>query len=557
MTSTNTQTTTTASAAVAWTGSAEARPTLYDVVIVGAGFAGVYALHRFRELGLAVRVLEAGPSVGGTWFWNRYPGARCDVQSFDYSYSFSEELQQEWKWSERYAAQPEILSYIRHVVDRFELGDGIQLNTRVTSAVFDEDGNRWTVTAESGEIFSARYVVMATGCLSVIKDPAFPGLDGFEGEWYHTARWPEEGVDFAGKRVGLIGTGSTGIQIAPRIADQADKLYVFQRTPNFSLPAQNRIIDEEYEREFKRTYRERRHQARRTSRGYPPPSFLREESALDVSAEERTEVYEKCWSYGGPTFTSAFGDLLTNKESNDTAAEFVRAKIRAIVGDPATAEALSPTDHPIGTRRPCVDTEYYQTYNRDNVRLVDLRNGAIEAVTPTGLRTTEGDVELDALVFATGFDAMTGALLNIDIRGVAGTRLRDAWADGPTTYLGLSVAGFPNLFTITGPGSPSVLANMVVAIEQHIEWLAGLLRHASPRVVRISATAQAQKEWVQEVADRAEATLVPLARSWWSGANIPGKPQVFMPFLGGIAVYGDILDGIAADGYRGFELMPQ
>lgn len=526
-----------------------------DAVVVGAGFAGIYSLYKLRQLGLNTRVLEAGPSVGGTWFWNRYPGARCDVQSYDYSYSFSEELQQEWTWSERYATQPEILRYIRHVVDKFELGDGIQLETRVISALFDETSDRWTVTTDAGQVFSARYVVMATGCLSVTKDPTFAGLDSFSGTWYHTGRWPDSEVDFSGKRVGLVGTGSTGIQIAPRIAEQASELYVFQRTPNFSLPAQNRPTDDKLDKEIKESYLDRRKAARKTSRGYTPPDFLREESAIATPHDERTAVYEQSWNYGGPTFTSAFGDLLTNKESNDTAAEFVRGKIRSIVHDPVTADALCPTDHPIGTRRPCVDTEYYGTYNRDNVHLVDLRSGAIESVTPSGLSTTEGEFELDVLVFAIGFDAMTGALLNIDIRGVDGVSLKQQWADGPGTYLGISVAGFPNLFTITGPGSPSVLANMVVSIEQHVEWLSGLLAHATDTgVTRIAAHEQAQKEWVQQVADRAEATLVPLARSWWSGANIPGKPRVFMPFLGGIAGYGEILDDVASDDYRGFDL---
>ncbi|MDJ0420564.1 flavin-containing monooxygenase [Rhodococcus opacus] len=527
----------------------------YDAIIVGAGFAGIYSLYKLRQLGLRTRVLEAGPSVGGTWFWNRYPGARCDVQSFDYSYSFSEELQQEWKWSERYATQPEILRYIQHVVDRFDLRDGIQLDTRVVSAVFDDEASKWTVTTEAGEVVSARFVIMATGCLSVTKAPTFPGLDSFDGPWYHTGHWPEEGVDFTGLRVGLVGTGSTGIQIAPRIADQASELLVFQRTPNFSLPAQNRPVDDEFDRDIKATYAERRRAARKTPRGYPTPPFLRECSALDLPEDERSQVYEQSWNYGGPTFTGAFEDLLTNKEANDTAAEFVREKIRLMVNDPVTAEALSPTDHPIGTRRPCVDTEYYQTYNRENVRLVDLREGAIEAVTPTGLSTTEGDFELDALVFAIGFDAMTGALLNIDIRGVEDAPLKEKWADGPATYLGITVADFPNLFTITGPGSPSVLANMVVSIEQHVEWLTELLRHATENdVVRIAAREEAQKDWVQQVADRAEATLVPLARSWWSGANIPGKPRVFMPFLGGIAAYGEILEEVANNGYSGFEL---
>lgn len=530
-------------------------PRRFDVVVVGAGFAGVYTLYKLNQLGLSAIVLEAGSGVGGTWFWNRYPGARCDVQSFDYSYSFSEELQQEWRWTERYATQPEILSYIEHVVDRFGLRDHIQLDTRVSTAIFDDDEARWTLTTGTGEEFSARFAIMATGCLSVTKPPSFPGLETFTGEWVHTGHWPEGDLDFTGKRVGLVGTGSTGIQLAPQLAAKAEHLTVFQRTPNFSLPAQNRPVDEQYERSFKDGYADRRRAARQTTRGYPPPSFLQAGSALAVTPEERQSVYEQSWAYGGPTFTGAFGDLLLDKEANDTAADFVRAKIRSIVDDPATAEVLTPYDHPIGTRRPCVDTAYYQTFNRDNVTLVDLRDGRIGAVTPTGLATSKGDFEFDTLVFAIGFDAMTGALLNMDIRGTEGRTLRDAWAEGPKSYLGISVAGFPNLFTITGPGSPSVLANMVVAIEQHIEWLTDLLAHAiDNRITRIEATEPAQADWVEQVAARANETLVPLANSWWTGANIPGKPQVFMPFFGGIAVYGEILEAVAARGYDGFRL---
>jgi len=329
----------------------------YDVIVVGAGFAGVYLLYKLRQLGLRVRVLEAGPSVGGTWYWNRYPGARCDVQSFDYSYSFSEELQQEWRWTERYARQPEILAYIKHVVARFDLSDGIQLNTRVSSAIFDEARDSWKVATASGEVFSARFVIMATGCLSVTKQPNFPGLESFQGRWYHAGHWPEEGVDFSGQRVGLVGTGSTGIQLVPQLAKAARDLYVFQRTPNFSLPAQNHPIDDAFDREIKQGYPERRRQARESSRGYPGPSFMQERSALSVTPAERDAIYEQSWAYGGPTFTSVFADLLTNKAANDTAAEFVRAKIRSLVKDPAVAEALSPTDHPLGTRRPCVDIE--------------------------------------------------------------------------------------------------------------------------------------------------------------------------------------------------------
>jgi cyclohexanone monooxygenase len=527
----------------------------YDAIVVGAGFAGVYMLYRLRELGLSARVLEAGEGVGGTWFWNRYPGARCDVQSFDYSYSFSEELQQEWRWSERYAAQPEILRYIEHVVDRFDLGPDIQCGTRVESATFDEASNRWTLSTDTGESFSARFAIMATGCLSVTKRPSFPGLETFEGDWYHTGEWPAEGVDLVGRRVGLIGTGSTGIQIATVAAEQAAELHVFQRTPNFSMPAQNRPLDPEFERQLKASYRERRQAARQTNRGYPSPDILGDQPALDVPAEERRKVYEQVWEYGGPIFTSSFPDLLIDRAANDTAADFVRSKIREIVTDPVTAELLSPFDHPLGTRRPCVDTGYYQTFNRDNVTLVDVRSAPIQEITPTGLRTSDGEYELDTLVFAIGFDAMTGALLKIDIKGAGGRTLRDKWADGPASYLGLSMAGFPNLFTITGPGSPSVLANMVVSIEQHVEWLTDLLRHVEDHgIERVEASPDAESAWVRHVAEKADATLFPLANSWWTGSNIPGKPRMFMPYVGGIGPYGEICAAIADKGYEGFVL---
>jgi cation diffusion facilitator CzcD-associated flavoprotein CzcO len=526
-----------------------------DVLVVGAGFAGVYMMHKLRELGLNARLLEAGPSVGGTWFWNRYPGARCDVQSFDYSYSFSESLQQEWVWSERYATQPEILRYIEHVVERFDLRRDMQFNTRVESADFDEPTNLWTLTTESGDQLSARFVVMATGCLSVTKPPSFPGLEDFEGEWLHTGDWPAEGVDFTGRRVGLVGTGSTGIQIAPQAAKTADELFVFQRSPNFSLPAQNRVLDADFDADIKANYADRRRMGRTTGRGYTSPDILESGSALAASAEKRDSVYEEVWQFGGPIFTSSFGDLLVDKESNDTAADFVRAKIRGLVDDPATAALLAPQDHPIGTRRPCVDIAYYETYNKDNVTLVDVRSAAIERITPTGLRTATGDYELDTIIFAIGYDGMTGALLAMDITGVDGVSLRQKWAEGPRSYLGVMVAGFPNLFTVTGPGSPSVLTNMVVSIEQHVEWISRLIGHAEDNdISRIEATDTAEIDWMKQVASRAEATLLPLANSWWTGSNIPGKPKVFMPFVGGVSVYGEIIDSIAARDYEGFVL---
>jgi cyclohexanone monooxygenase len=527
----------------------------YDVIVVGAGFAGIYMLYRLRELGLSARVLEAGERIGGTWYWNRYPGARCDVQSFDYSYSFSDELQQEWRWSERYATQPEILSYLDHAVARFELDRDIQCQTRVTSAAFGASDNCWTLNTSTGELFSARYVVMATGCLSVPKSPGIPGLETFAGEAYHCADWPTDGVDLSGRRVGLIGTGSTGIQFSTVAAERVEHLYVFQRSPNFSLPAQNRPLDEQFDRELKADYSERRAAGRKTARGYPVPDILGDRPALEVSADQREEVFERVWRNGGPVFTSSFPDLLLDPVANRTAAEFVHAKIRAIVDDPDTARLLAPTDHPVGTRRPCVDTGYYQIFNRDNVTLVDVRRAPIETITPGGLRTAEGEFELDTIVFATGFDAMTGALLRMDITGIDGVTLRDKWADGPVSYLGLSMASFPNLFTVTGPGSPSVLTNMVASIEQHVEWISGLLQHAAQNgIERVEAVPEAESSWVEHVGQAADATLFPLANSWWNGANVAGKPRVFMPYVGGLGRYGEVLEEIAAKGYEGFDL---
>jgi len=526
---------------------------MLDAVIVGAGFAGLYSLHRLRGLGLTARVYEAGKGVGGTWYWNRYPGARCDVESMDYSYSFSDELQQEWRWTERYAAQPEILKYISHVADRFDLRRDIQFETRVTSTVFDEATSRWSIETDRGDRVSARFCIMATGCLSDAQVPDFKGRETFEGKWYHTGKWPHEGVDFTGQRVGIIGTGSSAIQSIPIIARQAAHLFVFQRTPNYSMPAQNAPLDPAYEQRVKESYADFRRQARESRVGFVVDRSG--DSALAVPAEERQREYENRWNRGGLGFSAAYTDLLISKEANDTAAEFFRAKIRDIVRDPAVARALTPQDYPLGTKRLCVDTGYYATFNRDNVTLVDLRKTPIEAITPRGVRTSEADYEVDAIVFATGFDAMTGALLNIDIRGRGGRPLRDMWALGPRTYLGISIAGFPNFFTITGPGSPSVLSNMIVSIEQHVDWIADCLTylgrhgHAS-----IEATTEAQEAWVQHVNDVGHMTLYPLAKSWYMGANVPGKPRIFMPYIGGVGVYRQKCDEVAAKGYEGFAL---
>jgi len=527
-----------------------------DVVVVGAGLGGLYALHRLRRMGLKARAFEAGSGVGGTWFWNRYPGARCDVESLEYSYAFSDELQQEWTWPERYGTQPEILRYINHVADRFDLRRDVQLNTRVVSATFNEARRLWTVTTDKGDVVTAPFCIMAAGNLSTPRVPNFKGIHDFKGKWYHTGLWPHEGVDFTGLRVGVIGTGSSGVQSIPIVAQQAKHLHVFQRTANFSLPANNHPMSPEKEQAHKAEYPERRKAAYDTPfgiAGHPPPT----KSALEATEEERREAYTRKWAEGGSiSFLYAYTDLLVNKESNDTASEFVRERIRAIVKDRRTAELLAPKDHPIGTKRLCLDTNYYETYNRDNVTLIDVRSDPITEITETGVRTRDAEYgPLDALIFATGFDAMTGALLEIDIRVENGPMLKDKWAGGPTTYLGLMVSGFPNMFIITGPGSPSVKTQMIVAIEQHMDWIADCLQAMRDAgKTRIEASAEAETKWVQHVNDVADSTLYPLANSWYVGANIPGKPRVFMPYVGGFAGYKKTCDAIAADGYKGFEM---
>ena len=458
--------------------------TKLDAVIVGGGLAGLYTIHKLRGMGLSVRALEAGDGIGGTWFWNRYPGARCDVESLEYSYSFSDELQQEWKWPERYGTQGEILKYIEHVADRFDLRRDVQLNTRVVSAEFDTSRGRWMVRTDQGELFDAQYCVMCCGNLSTPRVPSVKGLETFKGKWYHSGLWPKEPVDFTGLRVGVIGTGSSGVQMIPIIAQQARQLTVFQRTANFSLPAQNGPMDPDKEGRHKAEYPERRRAAYETPfgiAGHPPPI----QSALEAEQGERERTYAARWNEGGSiSFLYAYTDLLVSKESNDTASEFVRQKIRSIVKDPATAELLAPKTHPIGTKRLCLDTNYYETYNLPHVRLVDVRSAPIEEITPFGVRTTAATYEFDALVFATGFDAMTGALLEIDIRTSNGSTLANSWADGPLTYLGLMVAGFPNMFMITGPQSPGVKSQMIFSCQQHVDFIGDIITYARGRQMR-------------------------------------------------------------------------
>jgi cyclohexanone monooxygenase len=523
----------------------------YDVVVVGAGFAGMYMLHRLRMLGFTARVFEAGSGVGGTWYWNRYPGARCDVESLEYSYQFSPELQQEWEWTERYAAQPEILRYANHVADRFDLRRDIQFNTRVLAATFNAAENRWVVETSDGQRTSAAFCVMATGCLSSANVPEIPGRESFHGRWYHTGHWPHQGVDFAGRRVGIIGTGSSAIQSIPIIAQQAEHLYVFQRTPAYSAPARNAPMDPEYQRAFKARYPELRAKAKQGRTGLLYP--VNPVSALEVSEAEREREYAARWEAGGLGFMGAFNDLILNRRANDTAAEFVRERIREIVKDPKLAEVLCP-ETVIGCKRLCIDTGYYETFNRPNVTLVDIHDAPIERITPAGLRVKGREYTFDDLVFATGFDAMTGALNRITIRGLGGRLLREKWAEGPRTYLGLATSGFPNLFTITGPGSPSVLSNMLPSIEQHVEWIADFIAYLRQKgLSRIDATPQAEEEWVAHVNAVANVTLYPHCNSWYLGANIPGKPRVFMPYLG-YPAYQRKCEEVAADGYVGFAL---
>ncbi len=522
-----------------------------DALVVGAGFSGVYMLYRLRELGLTARALEAGAGAGGTWYWNRYPGARCDVESVDYSYSFCDDLQQEWHWTERYAAQPELLEYVEHVLDRFDLRRDIQFDTRVTAAHFHEAARRWRVETAQGEHFDTRYLIMATGCLSVPQTPNLPGLESFAGPIFNTGNWPHEPVDFTGLHVGVVGTGSSGIQSIPVIAQQAAQVTVFQRTPNYSVPAQNVPLTPEREREVKANYAALRQRNAESRVGYVVPTYPY--SALEASPEEREEVYEERWRRGGLGFGGAYTDLLINREANETAAEFLRQKIRGIVHDPDTAETLSPRTYPIGTKRICVDSGYYATFNQPHVRLVDLRRDPFTEVTAGGVRTAQEAFQLDCLVFATGFDAMTGALNRIDIRGRDGQTLRDLWAEGPRSYLGIAVAGFPNMFTITGPGSPSVLSNMMVSIEQHVEWITAFLAaQEAEGLDMFEPDHTAQDAWVTHVNDVAAATLMPQANSWYMGANIPGKPQIFMPYAGGVGHYRNLCADIAARGYPGF-----
>jgi cyclohexanone monooxygenase len=525
-----------------------------EVVIVGAGFSGLYLLHRFRKQGISTRCFERGDGVGGTWYWNRYPGARCDVESMQYSFGFDDELQQQWDWPEKFSGHADIRAYADHVTDRFGLRPHIEFETEVRAAHYDEEQQLWNIETGSGEKLCAKHFVMAGGCISTAQVPKFEGLSDYQGKTYHTGRWPHEKVDFTGQRVAVVGTGSSAIQAIPVIAEEAAHLTVFQRQANFTIPSRNHPMTAEYAHTWKNGYADKR-----VEMSYMPNGVLRElndKSALAVSEQERLATYEARWKVGGSGFLGSFNDILTNKKANDTMAEFVRGKIRQTVKDPATADILCPTTHPIGTKRLCVDSNYFETYSRDNVELVDISQAPIERLTSTGLRVNERSFEFDAIVFATGFDAMTGTLFNVDIRGRNGLELKKKWAAGPRTYLGLMTESFPNLFMITGPGSPSVKSNMLTSIEQHVDLVADTIIHMRDQgLAAIEPDLEAEDEWVEHVQVVAHKTLFPQANSWYMGTNIPGKPRLFMPYVGGVGAYRRICEEVVVEGYKGFRFV--
>ncbi|MGE7981455.1 flavin-containing monooxygenase [Solibacillus sp. NPDC093137] len=526
-----------------------------DAVVIGAGFSGLYMLYRLREAGLSTRVYETGEGVGGTWYWNRYPGARCDSESICYNYTFSEELYKEWSWSSRFPEQPEILKYLNFVADKFDLRPDIQFRTRVTSASFDEETNRWNIQTDQGDQVSAKYFITGVGCISTANIPNIKGMDNYEGELYHTGHWPHEKVDFKGKRVGVVGTGSSGIQSIPVIAKEAKHLTVFQRTPQYSVPAKNHPYTEEFLQKSKENYHSMRELMRNSVGGM---AFkYGENSVLDHTPEQRREVLEAAWEKGGWAVLSAYNDLLINEEGNLLVAEFVRSKIREIVKDTETAEKLLP-DHYYGTKRAIIDTDYFETYNRENVLLVDVKKAPIEEITSNGIRTEEGEYELDVIVFATGFDGMTGSLFKIDIRGRDNVALKEKWGNGAKTktYLGLTTAGFPNLFMLTGPESPSVLGNMPAAIEQHVEWVMDCIEYLQNNEIEVlEAKVESEEKWSQHCRELADSTLYTKTESWYTGANIEGKAKGFQIYVGGYNEYRKICDDVVLNGYDGFTLV--
>jgi cation diffusion facilitator CzcD-associated flavoprotein CzcO len=524
----------------------------FDAVVIGAGFAGLYMLHRLRELGFTAQIYEAGGGVGGTWYWNRYPGARCDVESLQYSYSFSDELDQEWNWSEKYSPQPEILAYANHVADRFDLRSQIVFDTRVVATTFDEDNDEWLIETDRGDRVRARFCIMAVGCLSAPNRPAFQDMNDFEGPIYHTGEWPHDGVDFTGLRVGVIGTGSSAVQSIPIIAQQASQLTVFQRTATWSVPAWNERLSEGYLKEAKAHYPELRAKARARPTGFYFP--FNTQPALQASAEERAQQYEAAWQRGGLPFLGSYGDLLFEKSANDTIAEFSRQKIRSIVKDPATAELLCPRNV-FGCKRLCVDTDYFETYNLPHVKLVDVSNTPIECFTKDGIIVGGTEYTVDAVVSATGFAAMTGSFDKIKITGRSGRTLGEKWHAGPRAYLGLASEGFPNLFMITGPGSPSVLASMIQAIEQHVDWLADCVGHMRDvGASSIEPMLANEDAWVAHVNDVSTVSLRSTCSSWYVGANIPGRTRVFMPYIGGFPIYVQKCNEVMNTAYSGFVL---
>ncbi|MFT3780110.1 MAG: NAD(P)/FAD-dependent oxidoreductase [Ottowia sp.] len=528
-----------------------------DAVVVGTGFAGVYAIHKLRSLGLSVRAFEAGSDVGGTWYWNKYPGARCDVESLEYSFGFSNEIQQKWDWSHRFSFQPDIQRYIAHVADTVDVRQLIEFNTKVVSQTYDEKQQRWAVSTDKGEVIHCSFCVMATGILSVPLYPDIPGLDSFTGEKYHSGAWPSEPVDFTGKRVAVFGTGATGIQIVPEVAKQASRLFVMQRTANFSLPAGNKPLRPEDVETYRKDYPERRKRARKHIFGIsnvPEPT----RSVLELSEEEANAAFEKLWEMGGSlNFQMAFNDFMKDERANKRLADFVRRKIRETVKDQATAEKLCPYDHPIGSRRICIDTGYYETYNRDNVELISLRETPVKRITPKGIETEAGEIEVDAIVFATGFDGITGALTHIDIAGRNGVKLSEQWQKEVGSYMGFTVHGFPNMFIITGPGSPAVKSNMVMSIEQHVELIGDTIAYMRSRGLgAIEATAEAERAWMERVSEIANKTLFVKADSWYNGANVAGKARGFTIYVGGVNNYRLEVENMIADGYRGMVLEP-
>ena len=523
-----------------------------DVVVVGAGFSGLYLLYRLRKAGFSTRVFERGGDVGGTWYWNRYPGARCDVESLQYSYSFDEQLQQDWHWPEKFSAQPDILAYANHVADRFNLKKDIEFNVEVKASRFDENLKTWKITTNTGEEIDAQYFIMATGCISTTQIPNIKGLSDYVGNTFHTGDWPHEEVDFSGQSIAVIGTGSSGIQSIPVLAKQAKKLTVFQRTPNYSIPSQNEPMTKKYERSWKDVYSERRKEMRYSAHG--SLKDLNDVPALSVDEDQRQELYTKRWAIGGTGFLGSFNDLLTNADANYTAAEYVRQQIKRVVKDKETAEILCPRSYPIGTKRICIDTGYFETYNRENVKLVDISKKPIQRLVADGIIVDDQLYAFDSIIFATGFDAMTGSIFNVDIKGRGGLALKEKWNAGPKTYLGLMSASFPNLFMITGPGSPSVKSNMIMSIEQHVDLvIETLLSMRRKGLSVVEPELGAENKWVDHVQEVANKTLFPQANSWYMGANIPGKPRLFMPYIGGVGAYREICEEIVANNYRGFK----